>query len=234
MGRGATMRLPLALAASVWCHAVLAVWVLDWAPTAAPGGVGARALGVEAAGATPALRLRLQPPPDPASASPAPVEAATPTPPDPRRPSEREPESAATPAAAPGEQAPTEVSARPSEPSELDGFGQVRGRFLDRSELNRFPVLQGTVRFDTSGLGPDDLNWGHADLWLYLSAQGRVVAVRVDASDLSPAALQVAFRGIREARFMPGYLDGRPVASRIRWRVMVTAEGGVQGAAGGS
>lgn len=228
------MRLPLALAASVWCHAVLAVWVLDWAPTAAPGGGAARDMGVEAGAAAPALRLRLQPPPEPPSASPAPVEAAAPIPPEPRRPSEREPESSATaPAASPGAQAPTEVSARPGATSELNGFGQVRGRFLDRSELNRFPVLQGTVRFDTSGLGPDDLNWGHADLWLYLSAQGRVVAVRVDASDLSPAALQVAFRGIREARFMPGYLDGRPVASRIRWRVMVTAEGGVQGAAGG-
>lgn len=233
------MRLTLALGVSVWLHAALVVVWLDWAPSSLSSAavmstlISPIALNEKAL----VLRIRLRNPP---SETASVVEPEVENPMDPwaeppfRRPStQAAPEPASQPytSGKPNAALGT-LPAISSILSEVDGFGQMTGRFLERSELNRFPVLKSPIRFDISGLRPEDLGWGHADLWLYISAKGRVVAVRVDGNGLSLAALQVAFHGVREANFMPGYVNGRPVAAKIKWRVMVTAEGDVQGVAG--
>ncbi|MDO9201344.1 MAG: hypothetical protein Q8K34_16925 [Hydrogenophaga sp.] len=234
------MRLPLALAVSVWLHAALVVVWLDWAPASLPGAAVVSAVIAPVAiknESAPVLRIRLLNPPT-ENVSVVSPEVEKPMDPLAEPPSRRsspqavpEPASQHTSSGKPDAGVDT-LPAVSSAISELDGFGRMTGRFLERSELNRFPVLKSPIRFDTSGLRPEDLGWGHADLWLYISAKGRVVAVRVDGNSLSPAALKVAFHGVREASFMPGYVNGRPVAAKIKWRVMVTAEGDVQGAAG--
>lgn len=233
------MRLTLALAVSVWLHVALAVVWMDWAPESLSGAAVEPVLidPVASTYSAPELRIRLRnattetatvvepevEKPMDALAEPSPH------PPSPQAAPETASQDATT--GTPGSAAGA-LSAVDSTLSELNGFGRMTERFLERSELNRFPVLKSPIRFDTADLRSEDLGWGHADLWLYISAKGRVVAVRVDDSSLSPAALKVAFRSVREASFVPGYLDGRPVAAKIRWRVMVTAEGEVQGSAG--
>lgn len=111
-------------------------------------------------------------------------------------------------------------------------FGTIRTHFYDRSELNRFPVLEKPIRFEYEALTPDELQRGHADLWLFISASGRVVAVRAEFNTLTPATLQVVFNGLKNARFLPGYNSGNPVPSKIRWRIAVENTTGFTTASG--
>ncbi len=105
-------------------------------------------------------------------------------------------------------------------------FGDISTRFYDRSELNRSPVLEKSISFEYETLTPDEFQKGHADLWLFISKSGRVMAVRVEFNTLTPATLQVVFNALKKARFLPGYNSGNPTPSKIRWRIAVENSAG--------
>jgi len=99
--------------------------------------------------------------------------------------------------------------------------------FYQKSELNRFPVLTKPLALEHDGLSPDELHAGHADVWLYISASGKVVEVDTQFSSLSPSALANITEQLKRAHFKPGYLSGNPVPSKIRWRVTVEFNAGL-------
>lgn len=115
--------------------------------------------------------------------------------------------------------------AQPQPPSEVVAasteFGAINTHFYEKSELNRFPVLLQAVQFAYETLTPEDLQVGQVDVWLYISASGRVVAVRTESNSLTPATLQVIFNKLKDIKFTPGYSSGDPVPSKIRWQVIV-------------
>lgn len=94
-------------------------------------------------------------------------------------------------------------------------------KFYDREYLNRQPAILKSPVFDTVTLNKPDIGWGYADLWLYISENGSIVAVRVRNSNMHPDALSVAIAGIQSVQFGPGYINGQPVKSRIIWRVEI-------------
>lgn len=120
--------------------------------------------------------------------------------------------------------------AQPKPPSEAAAtsteFGVINTHFYEKSELNRFPVLLQAVQFAYETLPPEELQVGQVDIWLYISASGRVVAVRTESNSLTPATLQVIFKALKDIRFTPGYSSGDPVPAKIRWQVVVDSRTG--------
>ncbi len=130
-----------------------------------------------------------------------------------------------------GTRAPVTGAETPEPDSTSDGdlgaTNFLAVHFYEKSELNRFPVLSKPFQLDIEGLGVAALFAGQADVWLYISASGAVVAVRTESSSLSPIALVSVARQLKRARFKPGYLSGNPVPSKIRWRVTVESDSGL-------
>lgn len=61
---------------------------------------------------------------------------------------------------------------------------------------------------------------GEIVLRLRLAADGRIVSIDAQASDLPPSWVAAAISGFRTAVFSPAWKDGRPVPSEVRIAVM--------------
>ncbi len=102
---------------------------------------------------------------------------------------------------------------------------EVEIYFYEKYELNRFPVLSLPFSLDHNGL-ENELRIGYADFWIYISKAGNVVDVISEFSSLSPTTLNSVIQQLKKSHFTPGYVSGEPVASKIRWRVIVESNTG--------
>ncbi len=103
---------------------------------------------------------------------------------------------------------------------------EVEIYFYEKYELNRFPVLSLPFSLDHNGSMENELRIGYADFWIYISKAGNVVDVLSEFSSLSPTTLNSVIQQLKKSHFTPGYVSGEPVASKIRWRVIVESNTG--------
>jgi hypothetical protein len=105
-------------------------------------------------------------------------------------------------------------------PAESSGppFPFPPARYLPANETDEKPQLldanaPNLVSLDNPGVV------GRVILTVYVSAEGDVDEVLIEATDIPIAIAQAAAREFSKVRYHPGLKDGRPVATRLRIEV---------------
>lgn len=110
-----------------------------------------------------------------------------------------------------------------AEPSDAVGFGLPlpdAPRYYDSKELTERPAALDTLPPDLEETLPAG-NTGRAILMLEIDAQGLVLGITSETSDLAPTGLTRLTEAFRGMRFRPGHIGKTPVNSRMRIEVTI-------------
>ena len=116
--------------------------------------------------------------------------------------------------------APAPSAEAPAEPGPAPAVERQPGpAFYEANELTIKPVALGEPALDADGAVS-----GEIVLALWIDAQGTVVEVSVERSDLSADHLPTVADAFRSLRFLPGEVNGQQVGAVLRIRVSYDEE----------